>query len=118
MSRFLLTVGLLVGSSYSCSTHKREKVDVHSLVGTQWRSTDPDFPAMQLTITAKALTFRSPEEEHPYRILSHQQLLLDHDTVELVLDQAHRLYLEPTSKAVAEAEAIQVIYMYPFEQLE
>ncbi|NKI91905.1 hypothetical protein HBN54_004528 [Hymenobacter sp. 1B] len=74
---------------------------------------------MQLAIgsTAFAITQGGLTEAEPYRLLENNQLLIGTDTVELYLTSKGALSLEPTSRAVREAESIRLIYALRFTQL-
>jgi hypothetical protein len=71
---------------------------------------------MQLAITPSTFRFQDSLDTRieAYRSLPNNQLLLGNDTVELYLKQGHILSIQPTSKAVVEAEAIQLIYAMNF----
>jgi hypothetical protein len=105
---FLLTV--LIG----CKSQSSKKIALEELPSSYWVSSAPY--QMQLAITPSTFRFQDSLDTRiePYRILSNNQILLGNDTVELYLKRGHILSIQPTSKDVVEAEAIQLIYAMDF----
>ena len=107
----LLAIGLA-----GCRDAEPRKISVNQLQTTPWRSSDS---LTYLTVGPTTFAFRDGNhtEVEPYRILPDSQLLLGKDTIELSLNSKGELSLEPTSRAIVEAEAIRLIYATRFVQI-
>lgn len=105
---FLLTVPI------GCKSQSSKKIALEELPSSYWVSSAPY--QMQLAITPYTFRFQDSLDTRiePYRLLSNNQILLGNDTVELYLKRGHILSIQPTSKDVVEAEAIQLIYAMDF----